>query len=180
MYQLLAIRRSIRKYKEVLVEAGVVDRLIRSMLRAPSGRGIDPWEIIYVEGATHLQQLALSKAHGAKFLEGAKQCLVVLADPTKTDVWVEDASIVMTIGHLAATDLGLGSCWIQIRNRQTADGISSETFVKNLLGIPEDLCVEGILAFGYSDEEKEGHAEATLKTDKVHRNSYGRKYYKVD
>ncbi len=180
MYQLLAMRRSIRKYRDDLVEEGVVDRLIRSMLRAPSGRGIDPWEIIYVEGATRLQQLSLSKAHGAKFLEGSKQCLVVLADPAKTDVWVEDASIVMAIGHLAATDLGLGSCWIQIRNRQTADGTSSETFVKNMLGIPADLCVEGILAFGYPDEEKEGHGEASLKTEKVHRNGYGKKYYKID
>ena len=47
---------------------------------------------------------------------------VVLSQEEKSDTWIEDGSIALTIGHLTAHELGLGSCWIQIRNRQNADG----------------------------------------------------------
>lgn len=178
MYQLLSNRRSIRKYEDKLVEEEKVDLLIRSMLRSPSGKSINPWEIIYLDSKELVEQLATCKAHGAKFLSGAHQCLIVLADASKTDVWIEDASIMMTIGHLAATDQGLGSCWIQIRNRQTAEGDSSETFVRQLLNIPETIQVEGILAFGYPDEVKDGHGEESLQKEKVYRNTYGKQYFR--
>ena len=39
-------------------------------------------------------------------LEGADAAIVVIADPDKTDVWVEDASIAMANMHLAADALG--------------------------------------------------------------------------
>jgi len=172
MYTLLEKRRSIRQYKSCKVDEDKVDLLIRSILRSPSGKSIKPWEIIVIDDAECVHQLAQSKAKGAKFLQGVAQCLVIIADPDKTDVWIEDASIAMTIGHLAASDMGLGSCWIQIRNRYTNEGVSSEDFVRSLLDIPVSLKVEGILAFGYPDEEKEGHSEETLRWDKVHRNTY--------
>lgn len=177
MYNLLQHRRSIRKYTPQLVNEDVVNRLIKSILRSPSGNNINPWEIVYLDDDTLISQLAQSKAHGAKFLEGAHQCLVLLADPNKTDVWIEDASIALTIGHLAATNLGLGSCWIQIRNRKTADDLDSETYVKELLHIPESLRVIGLLPFGYPDESKEGHAEDKLQLEKVYKNRYSKQYF---
>lgn len=177
MYSLLKHRRSIRQYTSQLINEDVVKRLIKSILRSPSGKGINPWEIIYLDDATLISKLGQSKAHGAKFLEETHQCLVVLADPDKTDIWIEDASIALTIGHLAATNLGLGSCWIQIRNRKTVDDLDSETYVKNLLHIPENLRVLGLLPFGYPDESKEGHAEDQLQLEKVYQNIYSKQYF---
>lgn len=176
MEELLKKRRSIRKYTDQMVEEETVDKLISAVLRSPSGKGIDPWEILYVNDASIVYNLASAKAHGAVFLKKTQQCLVILADPTKTDVWIEDTSIAMTIGHLTATDLGLGSCWIQIRQRETMDGTPAEAFVKAILNIPTSMRVEGILAFGYANEEKIGHGEERLDWNKVSKNVYGESY----
>lgn len=177
MYNLLKNRRSIRKYKEEKVNEGVVEILLKSILKSPSGNNINPWEVIYVDDKELISKLSISKAKGARFLADAPQCLVILADESKTDVWIEDASIATTIAHLTAESLGLGSCWIQIRNRLTADGISSEEYVRELMGIPSNLRVEAIIAFGYPDEQKKPRSEEALQLNKVFINGYSKNYF---
>lgn len=176
MNELLRKRRSIRKYKDKKVQVETVNLLIESMLRSPSSKGINPWQILLVEDEGIVHALASAKPHGAKFLASAKQCIVVIADPSQTDVWVEDTSILLTVAHLTATDLGLGSCWVQIRNREATSGQSSEAYVRQVLNIPETMAVEAILGFGYPDEEKKGHPEDKLQWEKVHRNVFGESY----
>ena len=63
--------------------------------------------------------------HGASFLGDAALAIVVTADPLASDVWIEDASIASLMIQLQAEDMGLGSCWIQIRERYTATRITS-------------------------------------------------------
>ncbi len=177
MYNLLKNRRSIRKYKEEKVNEGVADLLLKSILKSPSGNNINPWEIIYVDDKELISKLAISKAKGARFLANAPQCLVILADELKTDVWIEDASIAATIAHLTAESLGLGSCWIQIRNRLTSDGMSSEEYVRELMSIPSNIRVEAIIAFGYPDEQKKPRSEESLQLGKVFINGYSENYF---
>lgn len=178
MLDLLKNRRSIRKFTEEKVPEELVSILLKSVLTSPSGKNIQPWEIIYLDDNKKVSRLAKSKNQGAKFLEEAGQCLVILADESKTDVWIEDVSIASTIAHLSAHALGLGSCWIQIRGRYTEDGNSSEDFVRRELGIPSSIRVEAIIAFGYPAEEKKPKNEDNLKLEKVFYNDYGQKYFK--
>jgi len=98
--------------------------------------------------------------------------VVVLADPAKSDVWVEYASIASLILQLEAEDLNLGSCWIQIRLRQTADGEDSEQYVRRQLGIPDALRVESIVAIGVKEEAKKPFEEEKLQWEKVHLGQY--------
>jgi nitroreductase len=100
-------------------------------------------------------------------MENAPLAIVVCSDPGKCDVWVEDCSIAALIIHLVATDLGLGSCWIQIRLRDHDSKISAEEYVKQQLRLKENLTVEAIIAIGYPKEEKPGHPLASLPFDKV-------------
>ncbi len=55
------------------------------------------------------------------------------------DVWIEDCSIASLILHLAASDLGLGSCWVQIRKREHDANRTAEEYTKNLLGLVQRL-----------------------------------------
>ena len=48
--------------------------------------------------------------------------MVVAVDAAESDCFVEDASIAAAFMQLQATELGLGACWIQVRNRFTAVG----------------------------------------------------------
>lgn len=170
---LIRSRRSIRKFLDRPVEPENIDSLVEAVLRAPSSRDLNPWFFVVVTDSEMILALSRAKPHGASFLAGAPLAIVVCADPAKSDVWVEDASIAAIYLHLAATDLGLGSCWIQLRERARDAHQSAGDYVSGLLGLPEGMAVEAILAIGYSAEEKAPHSKAGLPYDKVNWERYG-------
>ena len=75
--------------------------------------------------------------------------------------------------QLLAEDLGLGSCWIQIRERFTTDGTPSNEFVHDVLDIPLQLQVLSIVAIGHKGMERKPFNEEHLQWEKVHINKYG-------
>lgn len=164
---LIRQRRSVRRFKPQAVEQEKIDVLIEAALRAPSSRSIRPWRFIVVDDPALLKKLSTSKPHGATFLKHAPLGIVVCADAFASDVWVEDCSIASVFIHLAASALGLGSCWIQIRKREHTQSLSADAYIKDLLDIPDNLMIESILAIGYPDEIKTGHSADTLNYDKV-------------
>ncbi len=173
MLKLLQERRSIRKYTTKQLEEHIIDALKEAALRSPSSRGINPWEFIFVDEPELLVKLAASKQHGSTFLKGAVLGVVVCADERKSDVWVEDCSIASIILQLAAKSCGLGSCWIQIRNRKHNESTTSEDYIRQVLNIPEQIKVESIIALGYPDESKEPHPKSSLEYSKIYMNRYG-------
>jgi nitroreductase len=166
---LLERRRSIRKYTDRAVEPEKVEALIEAALRSPSGRGINPWEFILVQDRGLLSKLAEAKQHGAAFLKGAPLGIVVCANPEKSDTFVEDASIASIIIQLAAESLGLGSCWIQMRNRFHQDGLPAQDHIAQLLDIPANCIVQSVIAIGYPAEAKAPHPRESLNFEKVHK-----------
>lgn len=173
LLELLRERRSIRKFTDRKIEQEKLNILIEAVLRSPSSRSLNPWEFVVVTDEDTISALARSKTHGSSFLAGAPLAIVVCADPAKSDVWIEDASIASLLLHLCAADLGLGSCWIQIRNRQHDKKTDSDTYVKELLDLKPDMAVEAILAIGYGAEDKPGHAAETLLYERVSYEKYG-------
>ncbi len=169
---LLQQRRSVRKFQSKPLEPEKLDRLIESLLRAPSSRGRSPWEFIVVDDPALLQNLGTAKAHGAAFLAGAPLAVVIAADPARSDVWVEDCAIAAILLQLAAEALGLGSCWVQIRLRQRSDSASAEDYLKELLHLPAGQRVLSVVGIGYPAEKPAGHAREALLWDKVHRNRF--------
>jgi len=172
---LLRTRRSIRQFTDQPVEKEKIDLLIKAMLRSPSSRGLNPWEFVIVREPQTLSELSRAKQHGASFIKNAPLAIVVCGDATKSDVWVEDCSIAALVLHLTATDLGLGSCWVQLRKREHDAQTTSDAYVKKLLGLSENLAVEAVIAIGYGKEDKPGHSQSSLLYDKISFEKYGRK-----
>lgn len=170
---LIRSRRSIRHYEDRPVEAEKIDLLVEAALRSPSSRGFNPWSFVVVTEKETIAALAQAKPHGASFLAGAPLAVVICADPSVSDVWVEDASIATLTLHLAATDLGLGSCWIQLRKRDHAQGGSAGAYVAAKLGLPEGMQVLAIMAIGHPREEKKPHPAESLQTEKVSWERFG-------
>jgi nitroreductase len=173
MLSLLEKRRSIRQFKTQPVEKEKRDLLLEAVLRSPSSRNNTPWEFVVVTDSERLEALSCAKAHGSGFLKGAPLAVVVCADPEKSDVWIEDCSIATLILHVTALSLGLGSCWVQIRQRLQGEGKTSEAYLKELLELPPRFTVEAIVGIGYPDEVKPGHRREELQFDKVHYNTFG-------
>ena len=172
MIELLRSRRSIRKYEDKIIEPDKIDILKEAVLRSPSSRNIDPWEFIFIDDRKLLKKLSVSKPHGADFLEHAALGIVICADEEKSDTWIEDCSIASILVQMTAQSIGLGSCWIQIRNRSYNENTTSENYIKNLLNLPDSMKVESIIAIGYPAEEKEPVLKEELKYDKVRLNSF--------
>lgn len=175
---LIRNRRSTRSFTGQPVEPEKVSLLVEAALRSPSSRGLNPWEFILVTDKDMLIKLSSCKPHGASFLKGAPLGIVVLADPNRCDVWVEDCSIASTYIQLTAENLGLKSCWIQIRKREFSSGKMARDRVLELLNIPDHLEVESIIAVGYPNEHLEGHPAESLGYPKVHQEKYGTPYIK--
>lgn len=105
---------------------------------------------------------------GSDFLKDAALAIVVLADPLASDVWIEDASIASIYLQLQAEDLGLGSCWIQVRERFTADGVSANEYIHEVLDIPLQLQVLSIIAIGHKGMERKPFDENTCNGKNPH------------
>jgi nitroreductase len=120
-----------------------------------------------------LSSLSLAKQHGAEFLKNAPLAVVVCADSTKSDVWIEDCSIAAIIIQLTAISSGLGSCWAQIRNRQHDRDMASEAYVQHLLGLPDHIKVECVLGIGYPAEKKTPLPVDKLENEKIRKNLWG-------
>lgn len=174
-HSLIENRRSIRNFENTAVEAEKIDFLVEAALRSPSSRGFNPWEFVVVTEPGVIKQLSKSKAHGSSWMENAPLAFVICGDPEKSDVWVEDTSIATTFIHLAAASLGLGSCWIQIRERAHDDTKSAEAYIQEVLNIPSRLKILSMIAIGYPGEEKAGHSKSDLQFEKVSYNGYGQK-----
>ncbi len=173
MIDLLRTRRSIRKYEKRPVDGHSMGILKEALLRCPSSRGINPWTFIFVDDPDLLGRLAQAKEHGSAFLGSAPLGIVVLGDETQSDVWVEDCSIASITVQLTAHSLGLGSCWIQIRNRMHDSATTAEAYVREVLLIPAHMRVEAIIAIGYPAETKAPVAADTLDYGKIRHNGFG-------
>lgn len=167
-FELLKTRRSIRKYLPKAVEPEKIAKLTNAALMSPASKRSNPWEFIVIQDKEMLLELSGSRPHGSQFLEGATLGIIVIADTTKSDVWMEDASIASIIMQLQAHDLGLGSCWVQIYGRQRDETTTAESFIKGLLNIPDHFAVLSIISIGYPDEERKAYEEDKLPTQKIH------------
>ena len=170
---LIKNRRSMRKFTGEELTQDEVVALMKAALLSPSSKRTNCWQFVLVDDKELLKDLAHCKEAGSAFLADAALAVVVVADPLVSDVWVEDASIASLMVQLQAEDLGLGSCWVQVRERFTATGMPSNEFVHGLLDLPLQLQVLSIIAVGHKGMERKPFDEAHLQWEKIHINKYG-------
>lgn len=167
--EVLQQRRSHRKFADKEVSKEDAKKILDAALMAPAGKRANAWEFIVVTDKAQAKALSECKPFGAAFVAEAPMSIVVCADTTKTDVWTEDCSIAAIYMQLTAESLGLGSCWSQIRLRESkAEGKSASEYVKELLGIPENYEVECIISIGHKIEEKRPFDPQRLQHEKIH------------
>ena len=173
--ELIKTRRSMRKFTgEELTQEEVV-ALMKAALMAPTSKRSNAWQFVVVDDKDLLKQLSLCKEQAAQFIADVALAVVVMADPLASDVWIEDAAIASIYVQLQAEDLGLGSCWVQVRERFTASGIPANDYVHDVLDIPLQLQVLSIIAIGHKGMERKPFDEARLQWEKIHLNKYGGK-----
>jgi nitroreductase len=173
MLDLLMKRRSIRKFMVQNVTEEQVNQVLQAALLSPTSRGLQSWEFIVVRDKKMLQQFGNCRQPKQGVLPEASVAIVVLGNPDVIDVWVEDGSIALSNMWLEATDMGLGCCWVQIRNRlSNQNDMPSGDYIKQLLHIPEPYQVLAVLALGYPAEKKQPLSLEQLPYNKIHRERF--------
>ncbi len=168
-YQLVAKRRSCRSFSSEELDGDEVQTIIRAALMSPTSMNRRSWHFILVDERMNLEKLSDAKESGASFLKDAALAVVVTGCPSANDCWVEDGSIAAFSMQLQAEDMGISSCWVQIRGRRLSDGTPASDVVRGILDIPEGMEVLCIVAFG----KKNGEAlppreDADLHWENVH------------
>lgn len=133
-------RRSIRKYKDTPVPREKILKMLEAARIAPSAGHRQPWHFIVVENKATIKKLAKSE-----WAAEAPVMIVGLADQSASPGWWgNDLGIALEHIVLAATDLGLGTCWMGQTGR--------EELVRGLLDIPDGFKVVAVIPVGVPDE----------------------------
>lgn len=167
-HDLLVERHSIRRYTDQAINADDVRLILEAALLSPTSKSSRSWQFVVVEDPETIAKLKDCKPFGAKSLETAKLAIAVVADPTRSEAYIEDASIAAEMMQLQAADLGIGSCWVQVMGRYAADSTPSVEVVQEILGIPEEYPVLCIMTFGYSAETRKPVDTSKLLWERVH------------
>ncbi len=131
-------RRSVRSYEPDPVSDEILSRLLEAARLAPSAMNYQPWRFIVVRSQEKRDRIARSGAFG-RFLSQAPVAIVACGDKGSR-YHVHDTCIALEHIVLAATSVGLGSCWIVSYDEET---------VKGLLKIPDRFSVVAIVSLGY-------------------------------
>ncbi|WP_183277666.1 nitroreductase family protein [Clostridium fungisolvens] len=164
-------RRSIRKYKNEVVEDEKIVEILESGRLAPSGSNTQPWHFIVIKSQEMREKLAYT-SHNQKWMMTAPVFIACVGDiRSRIDESVEikideqssqeevkqiirDTSI--AVGHmlLQAENLGLGTCWVAWFTQEE---------IRPILNVPEDKYLLGIITLGYADEEPKPRPRKSLE-----------------
>ncbi len=140
LLKLLKVRRSIRQYINKSIPKEKLQEIIDAARFAPTARNLQPWEFVVVTDKLKLNLLA-QLAENGRFIAQAAACIAVFSADTK--YFLEDGSAATCNILLAATALGIGSCWV------AGDKKPYAVQVGGLLNVPTRMKLVSIVALGY-------------------------------
>lgn len=168
LMDIMLARRSVRQYTSEEIPEAKLDKILKAGLLAPTSMNRQPCEFYLVKDGEILTKLSEAKAGGAAMLKDAAAAVVVFGDSDKADTWIEDSSIALTYMHLMAAEQKVGSCWIQMHMRRSADGNDAEENVRKIMDVPDNYRVVGILSLGMPAENCKPNDLEHLDYRKIH------------
>ena len=162
----IKVRRSHRSFVPgAELEDWQVENIVKAALWAPSAMHYEVCEIILVRDREKRKALSVATPY-ARMIENASMAVVLVANPEKSDWWIEDCSATAENILVEVADMGLGACWVQVR--EIGQELQPEDRVREILDIPESHKVLCMIAVGVPKKEKEPHGEEEMNRDRVH------------
>ncbi|MFH1641324.1 MAG: nitroreductase family protein [Nanoarchaeota archaeon] len=146
-------RRSIRKYKDKAVEWDNVVKILEAGRMAPSSGNIQNWRFLVVKAIANRKKI-VDACFEQEWIEEAPVLIVVTGNSAQGEEMygtrgerlytIQNVAAAIENMLLAATSLGLGSCWV---------GAFEEQKIRTLLKLPETIMPHAIVTIGYADEK---------------------------
>ncbi len=167
VFKAIKWRRSVRKFAKKRIERGRVTQILEAARLAPSSSNRQAWHFVVIDDPSVIRQIPKQVALGTiMIVPWIKEAPLVIAGCyTKAVTHVVgqlfghenhlvDVSIAMAHIALAATALGIGSCFV---------GWFNEKKLKRLLSVPGKYNIAVLLALGYPVDESNEHGIGAIK-----------------
>jgi len=149
-FSLINTRKSIRNYdSEAIVDKDVLLKIVDSGRIAPSAANKQPWKFIIVSSENMLNKV--SSCYHREWFGDAPHILIVVGD--KSAAWTRqsdgynsvetDVTIAMNHMILAATALGVATCWIAAFDNAK---------LREVMQLSENEVIYGITPLGYTND----------------------------
>ena len=153
-------RRSIRKYQDREVSQDIINELIEAARLSPSAYNAQPWKFKIVNNNDIIEKMKQEKVFKHEFVYTAPLIIICCgleeSYPEKAsenfnlrDLVYGDLGIASQNLVLRATELGLGSCYVGIIDREK---------IRKILDISENYIIPYVITIGYSDEDSEANS----------------------
>jgi nitroreductase len=128
--------------------------MLEAAMAAPSACARDPWRFVVVRDPAGLNRIADGLPNG-QMLRQAQVGIAVCGDLEAThdkqlSFCLQDCSAAIENLLLAASALGLGTCWLGVHPRE-----ERMRHVREVLRIPEQVLPISVIAIGIPAEQKE-------------------------
>jgi nitroreductase len=160
IFNVMATRRSTRKFSKNPVEKWKIDKILAAADTAPTAGNFQGFEIFYIDDRDVKEELA--KASNNQSYVNAPLVLVFCMNPSRVKLEfpqkvimkfsIQDATLAAAYSQLAASALGLSSIWI---------GMFDEEKVKVIIGT--ELRPTSILSIGYPIKKRPAKLRRQLK-----------------
>ena len=143
-------RTSVRSYSDKEVEEEKINYILDCARLAPSWVNHQCWHFIVVKNKETITALSKTSVIN-RWLKNAPVIIVACGEPQESgknnniEYYTVDVAIATEHLILAATNVGLGTCWIA--------GFNEEK-VKEILGIPKRVRVVALTPLGYAEDKK--------------------------
>ena len=132
-------RRSVREYSAKPITKEALEKIVDAGRFAATARNIQPWEFVVITDPSTLKRIA-EIAENGRFISGAKAGIAVYCSDTK--YYLEDGCAATENMLIAATGIGIASCWVAGDKKQYSNDIS------NLLHVPSAFKLVSIISLG--------------------------------
>ncbi len=147
MFEVIGRRYSVRGYKTDPVPDELLDEVLEAARRAPTAANRQPFRILVAHTTGREEEFA--RVYGRRWFVQAPLVLAIVAVPA--EAWTDsagvsyadvDAAIAMDHLILAATALGLGTCWI---------AAFDPAATREAFGLPDGVHPVALTPLGYPD-----------------------------
>jgi nitroreductase len=147
--ELINTRYSVRAYKSEPVEEEKLQQVLDAARLAPTAANRQPFQLIVIHTAG--REAELERIYKATWFCKAPLVICACAVPSKAwsrmdDKNYSDVDVTIAMDHLilAATEIGLGTCWIAAFNPSAT---------REVLGLPEDVEPVAFTPLGYPADQ---------------------------
>ncbi len=148
-FDVIQKRYSVRSYRRDPVEEHKLQHVLEAARLAPTAANRQPFQLIVIHTAG--RETELRRIYDQAWFVQAPLVICACAIPNKA--WVRrdsknysDVDVAIAMDHfiLAATDIGLGTCWIAAFDPAAA---------RNVLGLPDSVEPIAFTPLGYTDNQ---------------------------